>query len=146
MTTAGLPNETAAGIMPDAQERRPRERVMATVEEAIGEYQAGRFVIIVDDEDRENEGDLTMAAQFVTADHINFMAKYGRGLICISMTGERLEKLGIPMMVEHEENDSHFGTPFTVAVDAKFGTTTGISAADRALTVQTLINPEAERS
>ncbi|HLF71436.1 MAG TPA: bifunctional 3,4-dihydroxy-2-butanone-4-phosphate synthase/GTP cyclohydrolase II [Dehalococcoidia bacterium] len=116
---------------------------MATIEEAIEEFRAGRFVIIVDDEDRENEGDLTMAAQFVTAESINFMAKYGRGLICISMTEDRLEKLGIPMMVD--ENDSQFGTPFTVAVDAKYGTTTGISAADRALTVQTLINPEAER-
>src|SRR5688500_20142485 len=107
MTTAGLPNETAAGIMPDAQERRPRERVMATVEEAIAEYQAGRFVIIIDNEDRENEGDLTIAAQFVTAEHINFMARYGRGLICMPITAERVEQLGIPMMVD--ANSSHFG-------------------------------------
>ncbi len=120
-----------------------RRRVMATVEEAIEEYRAGRFVIIVDDEDRENEGDLTIAAQFVTADHINFMAKYGRGLICMPLTGERLDQLGIPMMVQN--NDSRFGTPFSIPVEARYGTTTGISAADRARTVQVMIDSSATR-
>ena len=112
---------------------------MATVEEAIAEYRAGRFVIICDDEDRENEGDLTIPAEFVTAEHINFMAKYGRGLVCMPMTGERIDLLGIPMMVG--ANTSTFGTPFTVPVEAKTGVTTGISAADRARTVSVLIDP-----
>jgi 3,4-dihydroxy 2-butanone 4-phosphate synthase / GTP cyclohydrolase II len=118
---------------------------MATVEEAIEEYKAGRMVIIVDDEDRENEGDLTMPAQFVTAEHINFMARYGRGLICVPMTSERVEQLGIPMMVSSAANDSHFGTPFTVPVEARRGVTTGISAPDRARTVQVLIDPQSTR-
>jgi 3,4-dihydroxy 2-butanone 4-phosphate synthase/GTP cyclohydrolase II len=116
-----------------------RSRGMATIEEAIEEYRAGRFVIIVDDEGRENEGDLTIPAQFATAEAINFMAKYGRGLICVPMTAERLEQLHIPMMVNH--NDSHFGTPFAAAVEARSGVTTGISAADRARTVDVLIDP-----
>src|SRR3990172_1473804 len=106
---------------------KPKQRsrsVLATVEEAIEEYRAGRMVIIVDDEDRENEGDLTMAAEFVTPDHINFMARYGRGLVCIPLTHQRVGELGIPMMVS--ANDSHFGTPFTVPVEAKSGVTTGI--------------------
>jgi 3,4-dihydroxy 2-butanone 4-phosphate synthase / GTP cyclohydrolase II len=139
--TAGLPDQPAA----DPNERRRRDNVMATVEEAIAEYQAGRFVIIIDDEDRENEGDLTIAAEFVTADHINFMARYGRGLICMPMTGERIEQLGIPMMVHALANSSQFGTPFTVSVEARTGVTTGISAADRARTVQVLIDPESKK-
>lgn len=113
---------------------------LATVEQAIEEYRQGRFVIIVDEETRENEGDLTLPAQFVTAESINFMARYGRGLVCMSMTGERIDQLGIPMMVGR--NDSHFGTPFTVSVEAKRGVTTGISAADRARTVHVLIDPK----
>jgi 3,4-dihydroxy 2-butanone 4-phosphate synthase/GTP cyclohydrolase II len=119
--------------------KRRRESVIATVEEAIAEFQAGRFVIIVDDESRENEGDLTIAAEFVTAEHINFMARYGRGLICMPMTGDRIDELRIPMMVE--SNTSRFRTAFTVTVEAKTGTTTGISAADRARTVQVLADP-----
>jgi 3,4-dihydroxy 2-butanone 4-phosphate synthase/GTP cyclohydrolase II len=114
--------------------------VMATVPEAIEEYRRGRFVIITDDEGRENEGDLTIPAQFVTPEHINFMAKYGRGLICISLTHDRIDELKLPMMVD--ENDSHFGTPFTVSVEARTGVSTGISAPDRARTVQILIDPE----
>ena len=94
----------------------------------------------MDDENRENEGDLVMAAEKVTADSINFMAKYGRGLICMPITGERLDALRIPMMVSN--NTSHFGTPFAVAVEAKEGTTTGISAADRARTVQVMVDPK----
>ena len=113
---------------------------LATIEEAIEEYRQGRFVIIIDHEDRENEGDLTLPAQFVDADAVNFMAKYGRGLICMPMTSERVDKLGIPMMVGR--NDSHFGTPFTVTVEARTGVSTGISASDRARTVQVLIDPK----
>jgi 3,4-dihydroxy 2-butanone 4-phosphate synthase/GTP cyclohydrolase II len=112
--------------------------VMATVEEAIQEYRQGHFVIIVDDEDRENEGDLTLAAQFVTPEAINFMTRYGRGLVCIPMTGERLDELRIPMMVG--DNKSRFGTAFTVSVEARDGVSTGISAYDRARTVQVLID------
>ncbi|MDI6857261.1 MAG: bifunctional 3,4-dihydroxy-2-butanone-4-phosphate synthase/GTP cyclohydrolase II [Dehalococcoidia bacterium] len=112
---------------------------LASVEEAIEQYQKGRFVIIIDDQERENEGDLTLPAQFVDADAINFMARYGRGLICIAMTGERLDELRIPMMVGR--NDSRFGTGFTVSVEARHGVTTGISAADRAHTVRVLVDP-----
>jgi 3,4-dihydroxy 2-butanone 4-phosphate synthase/GTP cyclohydrolase II len=110
----------------------------ANVEEAIEEYRQGRFVVIIDDESRENEGDLTLPAQFATPEAINFMARYGRGLICVPMTGERVDELGIPMMVGR--NDSRFGTPFTVSVEARHGVTTGISAHDRARTVQVLID------
>jgi 3,4-dihydroxy 2-butanone 4-phosphate synthase / GTP cyclohydrolase II len=110
------------------------------VETAIDAYKQGGIVIIVDDEDRENEGDLTCAAQLCTGDTINFMAKYGRGLICVTMEGKRLDTLGIPMMVHN--NTSRFETAFTDSVDAAKGTTTGISAADRALTVQKLVDPD----
>jgi 3,4-dihydroxy 2-butanone 4-phosphate synthase/GTP cyclohydrolase II len=134
MTTA-VPPESV-----EVTDRR-REPVMASVQEAIDEYRAGHFVIIVDDEERENEGDLTIAAQFVTADHINFMARYGRGLICMPITSDRIEELDIPMMVSPGANLSPFGTPFTVSVEARSGVTTGISAADRARTVQVLIDP-----
>jgi 3,4-dihydroxy 2-butanone 4-phosphate synthase/GTP cyclohydrolase II len=113
---------------------------LATVEEAIEEFRKGRFVIIIDDEERENEGDLTLPAQFVTPEAINFMARYGRGLICMPMSAERIDRLGIPMMVGR--NDSHFGTPFTVSVEARAGVSTGISAADRARTVEVLIDPK----
>lgn len=115
------------------------DSVMATVPEAIEEYRRGKFIIITDDEDRENEGDLVMAAQFVTPDAINFMAKYGRGLICIPLTEARVAELELPMM--SEDNSSAFGTPFTVSVEAMTGVTTGISAGDRARTVQVLIDP-----
>ncbi|GIW16587.1 MAG: riboflavin biosynthesis protein RibBA [Tepidiforma sp.] len=118
-----------------------RDPVMATVPEAVEEYRRGKFVIITDDEDRENEGDLCIAAQFVTPDHINFMAKYGRGLICCSLTEERCDELQLPLMVDPRSNTSGFGTPFTVSVEARTGVTTGISAADRARTVQVLIDP-----
>jgi 3,4-dihydroxy 2-butanone 4-phosphate synthase/GTP cyclohydrolase II len=113
--------------------------VMGTVEEAIQEYRQGHFVIIVDDEDRENEGDLTLAAQFVTPEAINFMTRYGRGLVCIPLTGERLDELRVPMMVG--DNKSRFGTAFTVSVEARDGVSTGISAHDRARTVRVLIDP-----
>ncbi len=109
------------------------------VEEALEEMRCGRMVIVVDDEDRENEGDLTLAAEKATPEKINFMAKYGRGLICLAMTGERLDELHIPMMVG--ENTSKFGTAFTVSIEARHGVTTGISAADRAKTILTAIDP-----
>jgi len=112
--------------------------VMGTVEEAIQEYRQGHFVIIVDDEDRENEGDLTLPAQFVTPEAINFMTRYGRGLVCVPMTGERLDELRVPMMVG--DNRSRFGTAFTVSVEARDGVSTGISAYDRARTVHVLID------
>jgi 3,4-dihydroxy 2-butanone 4-phosphate synthase/GTP cyclohydrolase II len=115
---------------------------MATVEEAIEEYKQGKFVIITDDEDRENEGDLCIAAEFVTPDTINFMAKFARGLICVSLTAQRVQQLQLPMMVDEGQNDSQFGTPFTVSVEAKDGVTTGISAADRASTVSVLIGAD----
>ncbi|MGD9394189.1 MAG: bifunctional 3,4-dihydroxy-2-butanone-4-phosphate synthase/GTP cyclohydrolase II [Dehalococcoidia bacterium] len=112
---------------------------LSTVEEAIKDIKEGRFVIIVDDEDRENEGDLALAAEKVSSQAINFMTKYGRGLVCLPVVGERLDKLQLPLMVD--ENTCKFGTAFTVSVDAKQGTTTGISAADRAQTVKAVIDP-----
>lgn len=114
---------------------------LSTVEDAIADLQRGRFVIVVDDEHRENEGDLVIAAQFATPDAINFMAREGRGLICIAMTGERLDHLKLPLMVPPEHNTSGYGTAFTVSVEAKHGVTTGISAQDRATTIAALINP-----
>ena len=112
------------------------------VEEAIAEYRRGKFVIIADDEGRENEGDLTIPAECVTAETINFMARYARGLICIPLTAERVDELRLPMMVDERRNDSQFGTPFTVSVEARTGVSTGISAADRARTVQVLLDPQ----
>jgi 3,4-dihydroxy 2-butanone 4-phosphate synthase/GTP cyclohydrolase II len=111
----------------------------ATIEEAIEDIKAGRMVVVVDDEDRENEGDLTMAAQFVTPEAVNFMATYGRGLICLSITQERAEELRLQPMVR--SNQSRFGTAFTVSIEAREGVTTGISAADRAHTMQVAIDP-----
>jgi 3,4-dihydroxy 2-butanone 4-phosphate synthase/GTP cyclohydrolase II len=112
---------------------------LSTIEEAVKDIKEGRFVIIVDDEDRENEGDLALAAEKVSPQAINFMTKHGRGLVCLPVVGERLDKLQLPLMVD--ENTCKFGTAFTVSVDAKQGTTTGISAADRAQTVKTVIDP-----
>jgi 3,4-dihydroxy 2-butanone 4-phosphate synthase/GTP cyclohydrolase II len=113
----------------------------ASIPDAIDDIRQGRMVVVVDDEDRENEGDLTVAAEKVTPEVINFMARYGRGLICLPMTGERLDELRIPLMVRDEQNDAKFGTAFCVPVEAKKGTTTGISAGDRARTVLTAIDP-----
>jgi 3,4-dihydroxy 2-butanone 4-phosphate synthase/GTP cyclohydrolase II len=112
----------------------------ATIEEAIEEIRAGRMVVVCDDEDRENEGDLTMAAQFVTPEAINFMAKEGRGLICLSLTPQRCDELGLELMAA--KNESPFETPFTVTIEARDGVTTGISAADRARTIQVAIDPK----
>lgn len=112
----------------------------ASIGEAIEDIKAGKFIIVVDDEDRENEGDLVMAAEKVTHEAINFMAKYARGLICLPMTGERLDELDIPLMVNN--NTSSLCTAFTVSVEAKQRVTTGISAHDRAETINVMISPE----
>ena len=110
-----------------------------TIEEAIRDLHDGKMIIVVDDEDRENEGDLTMAAQFITPDSINFMATHGRGLICLALTGERCNELGLDLMAA--KNESPFQTAFTVSIEAREGITTGISAHDRAHTVQVAIDP-----
>jgi 3,4-dihydroxy 2-butanone 4-phosphate synthase / GTP cyclohydrolase II len=111
------------------------------VEHAIEEVRAGRIVVVVDDEDRENEGDLVMAADKVTPDAINFMAKHGRGLICLSLGEDRVKRLGLSMMVD--ENTSNRSTAFTVSIEARHGVSTGISAADRAHTILTAVSPDA---
>lgn len=110
---------------------------IARVEEALEDIRNGKMVILVDDEDRENEGDLVVAAELVTADIINFMARFGRGLICLSMTEDRADELGLPLMVS--DNSSSFGTAFTVSIEARKGVTTGISTADRARTIQVAV-------
>lgn len=114
---------------------------LATIEEAIEDIRQGRMVVLMDDKNRENEGDLCMAAEKVTPEAINFMARYGRGLICLPLTEEKVKQLGLPMMVS--ENTSPFGTAFTVSIDAAEGITTGISAADRAHTIQVAIADDA---
>jgi len=114
-------------------------RAFATIEEAVEEIRAGRMLVVVDDEDRENEGDLLMAADKVTPEAVNFMAKYGRGIICMPMLGERLDELQISMMVS--DNTAPLATAFTVSVDARRGVTTGTSAYDRAVTIRTLVDP-----
>src|SRR5262249_45184934 len=117
----------------------------ASIEEALGELRAGRMVVVVDDEDRENEGDLTMLAEKVTPEAINFMATHGRGLICLAMTGERLDQLEMPPMVGARDggNSALHGTAFTVSIDAKGrGCTTGISAHDRAQTILAAVETE----
>lgn len=113
---------------------------ISTTLEIVAELRAGRMVILVDEEDRENEGDLVMAAEFVTPEAINFMAKYGRGLVCLTLTAERCEQLQLPMMTTR--NGTSYGTNFTVSIEAAEGVTTGISAADRARTIQVAVNPQ----
>ncbi|MCL2182874.1 MAG: bifunctional 3,4-dihydroxy-2-butanone-4-phosphate synthase/GTP cyclohydrolase II [Chitinispirillia bacterium] len=114
------------------------------IEEVIEDYRSGKIVIIVDDEDRENEGDFACASQMCTPEKINFMATHGRGLICVSMEGKRLDELGIPLMVS--SNTSRFETAFTISVEARDGTTTGISVHDRSATVLKLVDPSAKPS
>lgn len=116
----------------------------ATVEEALAEIREGRMIVVVDDADRENEGDLVMAAEKVTPEAINFMARYGRGLICLPLTPERCEELSLSMMVA--QNTSNYGTAFTESIEARRGVTTGISAADRATTILTAIDPKTKPS
>src|SRR5438105_928256 len=115
---------------------------LSTIEEAIAEIRRGRMVILMDDKDRENEGDVCMAAEKVTLQAINFMATHGRGLICLPLTEERVKRLGVSMMVS--ENTSPFGTAFTVSIEAATGSTTGISAADRAKTILDAIADDAK--
>src|SRR5438094_7889624 len=115
------------------------DAAFSTVDEAIEDIRAGKMVLVCDAEDRENEGDLTMAAQFATPEAINFMAKEGRGLICLALTPERCDDLGLDLMAA--KNESPFQTAFTVSVEAREGVTTGISAHDRAHTVQVAIDP-----
>jgi 3,4-dihydroxy 2-butanone 4-phosphate synthase / GTP cyclohydrolase II len=117
----------------------PFQTAFCDVETALEEIRAGRMVVVIDDEDRENEGDLTMAAEKITPEAINFMAKFGRGLVCLAMTEERLEYLRLGQM--SAENTSNFGTAFTESIDAKDGVTTGISAYDRSHTIQVAIDP-----
>ncbi|MGE5798668.1 MAG: bifunctional 3,4-dihydroxy-2-butanone-4-phosphate synthase/GTP cyclohydrolase II [Ignavibacteria bacterium] len=112
--------------------------MFCTVEEAVEEIKNGKIVVIVDDEDRENEGDLVCAAEYVTPDIVNFMVTHGKGMVCVALTGKRLDELGLPLMVD--SNSALHGTQFTVTVDAKEGTTSGISAVDRALTIKKLID------
>ncbi len=115
---------------------------ISTIKEAIEDIKNGKMVILVDDEDRENEGDLCMAAEHVTSEAINFMAKYGRGLICLTLNNELADKLNLPLMVR--DNQSRFGTAFTVSIEARKGVTTGISAADRATTISTAVADDVE--
>ncbi|HYP23614.1 MAG TPA: bifunctional 3,4-dihydroxy-2-butanone-4-phosphate synthase/GTP cyclohydrolase II [Actinomycetota bacterium] len=117
---------------------------LARVEEAVEDIRAGKMVVVVDDEDRENEGDLIFAAEKATPEHISFMVRYCSGIICVPMLGERLEELNLPLM--SPENSESMGTAFTISVDAREGTTTGISAADRAETIRTLIDPDKKAS
>ena len=115
---------------------------ISTIPEAIEDIKNGKMIILVDDEDRENEGDLFMAAQFATAKTINFMARYGRGLICLTLNEETADKLNLKQMVQ--DNQARFGTAFTISIEARHGVTTGISAADRATTIQAAVNPLAK--
>ena len=117
---------------------------LASTEEIIAELRAGKMVILVDEEDRENEGDLVIAADHVTAEAVNFMAKHGRGLICLTLTRERCQQLNLPLMVR--DNGTSMGTNFTVSIEAASGVTTGISAADRALTIKTAVASNAKPS
>src|SRR3990170_1609278 len=110
------------------------------IEDAIADIRAGKMVIVVDDEDRENEGDLIVAAEKATAEHISFMVRYCSGIICVPMEGERLEQLNLPLMAP--DNTESMKTAFTISVDARDDTSTGISAADRAVTIRTLLDPE----
>lgn len=117
---------------------------LATVPEAIADFEAGKFVIVVDDEDRENEGDLVVAAQLITPEHISFMTRHGSGLVCMPIAAKRLDELGIAPMVEH--NTSRLGTAFSVSIDAKDSVTTGASAYDRAATIRKVLDPAARAS
>ena len=127
-----------------SEHRQGQENHFSSIEDAMEDVRQGRMIIIVDDEDRENEGDLMIASEKATPEAINFMAKYGRGLICLALTEERTSELGLSMMVEN--NESSFETPFTVSIDAREGITTGISASDRSSTIQTAINAQTVKS
>ncbi|MCF7530143.1 bifunctional 3,4-dihydroxy-2-butanone-4-phosphate synthase/GTP cyclohydrolase II [Neisseria lisongii] len=127
---------------PNTHEQSEMNTPISTIPEILADIKAGKMVIITDAEDRENEGDLLMAAQFVTPEAINFMIKHARGLVCLPMESEMVEKLGLPMMTQ--KNGAQYGTNFTVSIEAAHGIATGISAADRALTIQTAVSPSAK--
>src|SRR3970040_212124 len=135
-----MTSERKIRIAKGARRRSP----FASIEQAVDAIRAGQIVIVVDDEDRENEGDLTLAGEKVTPQALNFMARHGRGLICMSMTGERLDQLEIPLMVN--QNTTTFNTAFCVSIEAKQHVSTGISAADRAATVRAAIDPKTRPS
>ena len=122
--------------------KEPTNDQFHSITDALVDFKAGKSVILVDDEDRENEGDLVLAAELVTPDAINFMAKFGRGLICLALTPERVEELKLPPQTQ--ENTATFGTAFTVSIDAAKNITTGISAADRATTIKLAVDPQAK--
>src|ERR1051326_1986245 len=122
----------------------PHQPPFTDVPSALEDFRAGRMLVVVDDENRENEGDLTIAAEKVTPEAINFMATRGRGLICLTLTPERCDALRLPLMSPH--NTSNFGTAFCESIDARVGVTTGISAADRTRTILAAINPECRPS
>ena len=122
------------------ESREELQGVFSSIEETLEDVRQGKMIVIVDDEDRENEGDLMIASEKVMPDAINFMARFGRGLVCVALTEERTRELGLSMMVE--DNQSPFETPFTISIDARNGVTTGISAADRARTIRVAIDPE----
>ena len=126
---------------PTDRNTRPMSTPISTIPEILADLKAGKMVIITDAEDRENEGDLLMAAQFVTPEAINFMIKHARGLVCLPMAEELVDKLKLPLMTQH--NGAQYGTNFTVSIEAAHGISTGISAADRALTIQTAVSPAA---
>ncbi len=128
----------------DKKQKSRENNLFDTIPQAIEDFRQGKILIVVDDEDRENEGDFIMAAEKITPEQINFMAKYGRGMICIPITGKRAEELDLPLMVK--DNTALHNTPFTVTIDAKQGTSTGISANDRALTIRKVIDPETKPS
>ncbi|MEO6349593.1 MAG: bifunctional 3,4-dihydroxy-2-butanone-4-phosphate synthase/GTP cyclohydrolase II [Candidatus Limnocylindrales bacterium] len=140
---------SAAKVQPITRHPKARNRItqplqepgFATVEEALDDYRAGKFLIVVDDDERENEGDLVMGAQFVQPEHISFMLRHTSGIICVPATGERLDQLRIPMMVGN--NTAQYGTAFTISVDARDGITTGVSAADRARTIRVIADRQA---
>ncbi len=141
MTQSKSPGGGRAGIHLVGDAAGENENLFAGVEELIEEMRQGRMVILMDDEDRENEGDLILAAEKVTPEHINFMARHARGLICLTLTSERCEQLRLPLMVER--NRTAYSTNFTVSIEAATGVTTGISAADRARTVQAAVAQDA---
>jgi 3,4-dihydroxy 2-butanone 4-phosphate synthase/GTP cyclohydrolase II len=138
-TTKG-PNAPVAAVSASSTDDGREPSPFATIEEALADVRAGRMVVVCDDEGRENEGDLTMAAQFVTPESINFMATYGRGLICLTLTPKRCEELNLGPMVS--QNSARFQTAFTQSIEARHGVSTGISAADRARTIQVAVDPE----
>ncbi len=122
----------------------PSSTAISSIHEIVADLRAGKMIVLVDEEDRENEGDLVLAADHVSAEAINFMAKHGRGLICLTLTKERCQQLNLPLMVR--ENGTALGTNFTVSIEAARGVTTGISAADRAHTIATAVAPQAKPS